>query len=807
MTPASPPDDLTAQLQATLGDSHTLERELGGGGMSRVFLATERAFDRKVVIKVLPTETAAAVSIERFKREIGLAARLQQANIVPVLTAGDMGGVPYFTMPFVEGRSLRDRLVAGRELPIAEAVGILKEVARALAYAHQQGVVHRDIKPDNVLLSGGTAMVTDFGVAKALSAAASGADNLTGTGLAIGTPAYMSPEQATGDRSADHRTDIYAFGCLAYELLAGESPFAGRGIPQLVAAHITEIPEAVGRRRPAVPPALAALVMRCLEKDPADRPQSATELIAALEAVPAATVATPESQAATVLMKAPTKGRAWVVVAAAAIIMVAGAVLAFSLRSARGFASVAVLPFENIGGDTANAYFADGMADELTTALSKVGGLRVPSRSSAFRFRGPGVDVKAAASALGVASVLEGTVQRSNGRLRLTATLTNAANGSIVWSNNFEREVRDVFAVEDDLTRAILGALRPALSGAPSGPAAATLAQAIAHGTRNTEAYDLYLRGLHLLNGRGSGVRESIPFFEQAIAKDSGFARAYAQLATAHDFLPVFSYGPPDPFSEAQRGFLMASRAVAMDPSSAEAHGALGFALGVLGRIDEARAEMERSAALDSADDAPVRGLSSIYSSMGRIDDAVRAGRRATEIDPLSTVSLTVYARALLVAGRTSEALQTAHHAFELDSSSSRGVPWLAVIEFFGGNRTRAHDLAVASTLLPASTGGVAFVLAATGDTAHAAAVERKLLAGRDNDAYAEESLAALYLGRGDTTRALSALERSSARHEPYTYSLTPGNPIFDSIRRSARFAAILRARGLDVPALTRERP
>ena len=274
MTPAAPPlDDLAAQLQLALGDSHILDRELGGGGMSRVFLATERAFDRRVVIKVMPSEAAAAVSIERFKREISLAARLQQANIVPVLTAGDMGGVPYFTMPFVEGQSLRAHLANQRQLPIPEVVGILKEVARALAHAHAQGVVHRDIKPDNVLLSGGTAMVTDFGVAKALRAAAGtqGAA-LTGTGLAIGTPAYMSPEQATADPATDHRTDIYAFGCLAYELLTGAPPFAGRGgVAQVAAAHITEDPEPVARHRPGVPASLAALVERCLAKSPADR--------------------------------------------------------------------------------------------------------------------------------------------------------------------------------------------------------------------------------------------------------------------------------------------------------------------------------------------------------------------------------------------------------------------------------------------------------------------------------------------------------------------------------------------------------
>ena len=791
--------DLRAQLQSSLGDAYTIERELGGGGMSRVFVATERALNRRVVIKILPAEMAGAVSGDRFNREIALAARLQQANIVPVLTAGDAGGVPYFTMPYVEGQSLRARLAAGGELPITDVIGILKEVARALAYAHAQNVVHRDIKPDNVLLSGGTAMVTDFGVAKALTAAATDRSAaLTGTGLAIGTPAYMSPEQATGDPNVDHRADIYAFGCLAYELLAGAPPFAGRGIPQIVAAHITEDPDPVERRRPAVPFELASLVARCLAKDPADRPQSANDLIAALDAAQAA-VATP---AATVLLKPTAPRRAPLFAAAAAIVVVGAALLLWPLlRPVRGFTSVAVLPFENIGGDTANAYFADGMADELTTALSKVPGLRVPPTSSSFRFRGKGVDVKAAASDLNVASVLQASVQRAGGKVRIRATLTNARTGGVAWGSTFEREVKDLFAVEDDLTKAIIVELRPALSGA-TGAGAATLEQAIAHGTRSVAAYDLYLRGIHLLGARGPGVRQSIPFFEQAIAEDSTFARAYAQMAHALAFLALFSYGPPNPLDDAKRGLAVAMQAIAMDSTSVETRAALGSVLGVAGRIDEARVEYERWRARDSTDDQPSRGLASLYTTLGRTDDAVNAGRRATELDPKSVVSQSVYARALLAAGRRNEALDAARRTYELDSISGRS--WLATAEYFYGDKTRAHDLAATTQLRPGIEGAVAFILAATGDKVRAAELERRFEASWDVDAYAGESLAALYLGRGDTTRALSALERSALRHEPFAYSLTPRHPIFDSIRQSARFAAIIKSRGLDVELLTK---
>ncbi|HEY9227352.1 MAG TPA: protein kinase, partial [Gemmatimonadaceae bacterium] len=286
------------ELQTALGTTYRLERELGGGGMSRVFLAEETALGRQVVVKVLSPELLAGVNIDRFRREIQLAARLQQAQIVPVLSAGEIGGVPYYTMPFVAGESLRAKLARVGQLPVPEVVSILRDVTRALAYAHEQNVVHRDIKPDNVLLSGGTAVVTDFGIAKAIAAAstaqpeqaATGA--LTQLGTAVGTPAYISPEQAAGDPNIDHRSDIYSLGCMAFELLTGKQPFDGRTPQRALVAHLTEKPRRVTEIRPDVPAALADLIERCLAKEPAARPQSAAEIGAALDAVTSGTFGT-----------------------------------------------------------------------------------------------------------------------------------------------------------------------------------------------------------------------------------------------------------------------------------------------------------------------------------------------------------------------------------------------------------------------------------------------------------------------------------------------------------------------------------
>jgi tetratricopeptide (TPR) repeat protein/tRNA A-37 threonylcarbamoyl transferase component Bud32/TolB-like protein len=279
--------DLRDQLQASLGTAYTIERELGGGGMSRVFAATETALERRVVVKILPPEMAEGVSVERFKREIQLAAQLRHPHIVPVLAAGVSGGLPYYTMPLEDGHSLRARLAKSGPLPITEAISVLRDVAKALAYAHERGVVHRDIKPDNVLLTGGAAVVTDFGVAKALSAAkvSTHGATLTQIGTSLGTPAYMAPEQAAADTNADHRVDLYAFGVMAYELLAGIPPFHGKQGQKLLAAQMGERPVPIDELRPDTPPLLAQLVMRCLEKDPNDRPQSASDLLRVLETV------------------------------------------------------------------------------------------------------------------------------------------------------------------------------------------------------------------------------------------------------------------------------------------------------------------------------------------------------------------------------------------------------------------------------------------------------------------------------------------------------------------------------------------
>ena len=443
--------DLVDRLKAQLGTSFAIERELGGGGMSRVFLGRDLALDREVVIKVLPPGLAATVSFERFRREIMLSAALHHPNIVPVLSAGEVDGLPFFLMPYVKGESLRARLRRG-PLSIRETTATLKDVARALSYAHDRGIVHRDIKPDNILLSGGAAAVVDFGVAKALTAAlrpdsATTDATMTGAGVSLGTPAYMSPEQATADPSADQRSDLYSLGVVAYEMLIGVPPFYGRPHASLLAAHVHETPPAIPARRNDVPQQLTTLIMRCLEKDPAARPRSAADFLRALD----------DTDVSTGALAAARRGSVWrwrwAAAGVAGVIIASTALYAWVAGPETDELStkmaIAVTPLQPITGDQRERTIAASMTSELLTVVSQVPGMRVTTQ-----------DINPAPDAIASASMrLEGTVHREGDRVRVNVRLLDVQRDSTMWATARAGFADSVFALQDSVRRATAAAI------------------------------------------------------------------------------------------------------------------------------------------------------------------------------------------------------------------------------------------------------------------------------------------------------------------------------------------------------------
>ena len=663
--------DFGANLQASLAGQYTIERELGGGGMSRVFAAVEQALGRHVVIKVLSGNIGADLSTDRFAREIALAAALQHPCIVPVLTAGVAGGVPFYTMPLVAGQTLRERLEQRKRLPVDEAVGVLRDVASALAHAHTRGIVHRDVKPENILLSGGYAQVTDFGIARAISQSRAAAhpahQRLTQAGLVIGTPAYMAPEQVTGDEAMDQRADVYAFGCLAYELLTGAPPFVAPQPHLVMQAQVHEAPADIRTRRADLPPDIAALVMRCLEKDPGRRPQSADELAELLRAPRQRQPARPVAPEPAEPRRARIPAWAWYLTMTTAAAAIAVAAVAVWPRRSDA-KSVAVLPFANVGGDTAQEYFSDGITDDLISALADIPGLRVAPRTSAFALKGKPLDPRDVGRQLGVADVLEGSVRRTGAGLRVNAMLIRTSDGISTWKKTFDRPTGDLFAVQDDITRAIAGELRVKLH-----PGADSLGRA--H-TPVGSAHELYLRGEELL-GKGSerALREAIDYFQQAVAADSEYARAYVGIATAYEQLAGAFAPSGDAYPEA---IAAARRALALDPSAASAHTLLGSAALEYGS-DWARARAELDSALrDDPNLATAHaGLAVYETAMGRPLVALDHAHRALALDPLSATYSGLVESLWLAARQPDSAIAQHRRTQELSPGYIHHDSWL----------------------------------------------------------------------------------------------------------------------------------
>jgi len=808
-------EQLREQLQTSLGANYALERELGGGGMSRVFVAVEKTLGRTVVVKVLPPELAHAVSIERFRREIAMAARLQHPHIVPLLTAGETDGLPYYTMPFIDGESLRARLVRVGELPLPDIMRMLRDVAGALAYAHERGVVHRDIKPENVLLTRQHALVADFGVAKALSASTmAGPTSSTSLGVALGTPAYMAPEQAAADPTMDGRADLYALGAMTYEMLTGSPPFAGRSAQATLAAHAKETATPVEMRRTATPPALAALVKQLLEKCPADRPQTADAVLATVESISTTSGSMPPFTPAKAKRRVP----AWAVLSVAAVLAIGaiaamakrrsgdadmGAMVGMSSGGEIAARSIAVLPFANVGKDTATEYFADGMADELTTALARVPGLKVAARSSSFTFRDQSVGAQHVGKTLHVGNVLEGSVRREGGRLRVTAQLVNTTTGLATWSDSYEREMKDVFQVQDELTHAIIAALYPTLASAAH-DTAETARLALAHaprGTSDLSAYDLFLQGRHYFGSGGApSLWKAIGFFQEAIAADSTFARAHAALAMSYDLLPDYGGARADSVIPLAEGH--AEQALALDPGLADAHLALGDVRVHQWRWADAERELDRSVTLDPSNPTVHLWHAELLLGMGEVAEAVSHAKMAQALDPLTATTNQTLSRTLLDARKYGEAAVAATKGLAIDSTFSGLYVSLIEAEMLSGHADSAARVADRALRVARQGLGVrsAAIWAYTraGRTRDADALLAELRHDQSAGRVSALDMAHALLAFGQTDSALVWIGRSLRRHdaEPDWNGLAC-DPTYDALRRDARFVALMAPTGM----------
>jgi len=740
------PDSLD-RLNTTLADRYHIESEIGSGGMATVYLAQDLKHHRKVAIKILKPELAAVLGGERFVQEITTTAQLQHPNILSLFDSGSADGFPYYVMPYIEGETLRQKLARETQLAVEEAVRITTEVGDALDYAHRHGVVHRDIKPENILLQAGRPIVADFGIAIAVQQAAG--PRLTETGLSLGTPAYMSPEQATGDRAITAASDVYSLASVLYEMLTGDPPFTGTNVRAMIARIVTETPTPVIRVRPSVPRHVSVAVERALDKVPADRFVSGRAFAAALTADEA---------------RAGTEG-----------------------------GPIAVLPFTNMSADPENEFLADGIAEEIINALTKLEGLRVVARTSAFAFKGRQEDLRSVGRQLGVDHILEGSVRRAGNRLRVTAQLVNATDGYHLWSERYDRTMDDVFAVQDEISQAIVDTLKLKLHATAAG-------RLVTPGTGDLEAYNAFLKGLYFWNRRGPNLERALRHFEAAARLDPGYARAWAALADTQNLMGFYRYAPPrEAFPAAMAS---ARRALEIDPAMAPAHTSLGFALTYYD-WDWVRAEQafRRSRELDPNYATNHHWYAEFLMLRGRLAEAVAGAEHARDLDPIGLILGVMVGWAYYYARRFDDAIRVLQGTLDLDPEFVPAYVWLAPAHLLSGHPAEAAETCRLERDLSGDDGSLtlhveAAAVARSGDTEAAepivTAVERR---AATTPGYTWEAALA-HAGLGHREATLTWLERAVEERSPLLASMAV-EPLLDPMRDDPRFHAVLDRVGL----------
>ncbi|HEX6573384.1 MAG TPA: protein kinase [Gemmatimonadaceae bacterium] len=780
-------EEVTGKLPDVLGDRFVVEREIGHGGMATVFLAHDRKHARPVAIKVLRREVAASVGAERFLHEIATAARLQHPHIVPVHDSGEADGFVYYVMPYVAGQTLRERLEAESQLGLEEARHITREVAGALDYAHKNGIVHRDIKPENILLSNGHALVLDFGIARALTESADGG-RITNPGVTVGTPAYMSPEQATGAQEIDGRADVYALGCVAYEMLAGHPPFLGTTHREIIGRHSLDPVPSLRSSRPDIPAFVQVAIERSLAKSPADRFENPLQLSAAIT-----------SDDPVRSRSGSTRHNWWVAaagIAAAAVLaslfFVKPSSVPHAMTPANVAPSIAVLAFRNIGSDSAGDVMGEGISEEIATTMATVSGLNVKSPRSSFSLNERKLSVQEIGAALNVRYLVDGSVQHDGNRLRVHVALLSAANDSTMWVHEYDREFGDVFEMQDEIARGIASELRLQFD-----PARA--ANVSTRSSSNAHAHELYLRGRFFFQRRDSAsLRKAAEYFNAAIAADSNYALAYAGLSDAYSHSSVFGYAAPVKNMPLARQY--ADRALALDSTLAEAHSSRAFvATFYEWDWNTSGREFAKALALDPSYASTHLWRAWYLLARDSANATIAEAQNALAVEPFVVLTNTRLISLLYYTRRYDAALRQAQKTHELDSTFFQlGAERARVLADLHRCPEALREISRVPPQTPAMLGGTrGYTYARCGRRAEAINELKSLAAQAKSGKYTSHyALAVVQAALGNKDAALAELN-SAVTERSWCMFLLEVEPAFDGLKGDPRFARLVRQVGL----------
>jgi eukaryotic-like serine/threonine-protein kinase len=765
--------------------------------MARVFLAEDLKHGRQVAIKVMLPEIAAALGTERFLREIQIAARLVHPHILPLHDSGDIGGLLYYVMPYVAGESLRERLEREKQLPLGDALGIVRDVAGALDYAHRHGVVHRDIKPDNILISGGETLVADFGIARALES--SGPKTLTRTGVMIGTPAYLSPEQAAGGDGADARSDLYSLGCVLFESLAGRAPFVGPTPESVIYQHIGAEPPSVCALRPGVPPAVDRVIRRALAKIPADRFSSAREFIAALDAASGPEAADVTSPATALSRSTGRRPLAtWIaglaVVLGAVVLAIVGSRLARHDSGASDDAmhAIAVLPLENYSGDRSQDYLAEGMTEELITELSAIGSLRVISRTSSMALRGQQRSLGEIGKLLGVEAVVEGSVARQGDRVRITTDLMRVHPERHLWGERFDREFRNVFDIQSEVAQAVTHQIAAQLT--PAEKTRLTRTREV-----SPEAHEAYLRGRYDLERWSETLyRRAVSEFESSLQADPSYAPAWGGLADAYYFMSNVVLAPGEAIPKARAA---AEHAIVLDAGLGSAHATLGMISGQFDwRWSDAQQELRQALTLSPSDATAHLYYATILAETGQERLSTLEYRTTRALDPLSEYVATVWCQPEYLFGHYDDVAARCRALIQVDSTYSPAHCLLGMCLVQQGKvRDGIRELRAAATLEsnPFAVAQLGFALGRDGRRDEAREIEARLDSMATRTHVSAYDRALVHVGLGETDQAFEWLERSLANRDEDLCAIQV-DPCLKPLRGDPRFHSLLRRMHLE---------